>query len=60
MKNSHHEKWGLYVSSSFSVLGLHYPKEIKAEESPSGKNYGKTEAIRVKIKARGQSPQREN
>ena len=28
------------VLSSFSQLGIHWPKEIEGEESPSGKNYG--------------------
>lgn len=32
------------VSSSFSLLELHCPKEIRGQVSPSGKNYEKTEA----------------
>lgn len=37
------------ISSSLSLLWLHSPKDIGGKGSPSGKHYGKTEAIRVKI-----------
>lgn len=36
----------------FSLFELPCPKEIRGAESPSSKNYEKTEAIWVKIEAR--------
>lgn len=48
------------MSSSFSLLGRHCSKEIGRKESPTSKNYGKTEAMMVKTEESEWRPQREN